>query len=167
MNAQARRMYAERQWPRPQWPPLLVSASELSPAVSEPVGYQRAEVSAPSTETEPNWVAPTMARLSELAALERNWDRRHSAEVSRDALVFAIVVLSQVMSETTVPPSIVPLGRGSLQLLWHNDAAELEVEVLRPNEIVAYFLDKKIGHEEEIPLTSDFSAVTRFLSAHF
>ena len=167
MNAQARRIYAERQWSRPQWPPFLVSASELSPAVSDPVGYQRAEVSVPSTATVPNWVAPTIARISELAALERNWDRRRSAEVSRDALVFALVVLGQVMSETALPPSIVPLGRGTLQLLWHNDAAELEVEVIRPNEIVAYFLDKKTGHEEEIPLTSDFSAVTNFLSAHF
>jgi hypothetical protein len=167
MNAHARRVYAERQWARPQWPPFQVSTSELSPAASEPVGYQRAEVSIPSTATEPRWIAPTAARLAELAALKHNWDRRHSAEVSRDALVFAVVILSQVMSETSVTPSIVPLGRGTLQLLWHNNAAELEVEVIRPNEVVAYFLDKTTGHEEEVPLTSDFSRITDFLSAHF
>ncbi len=162
-----RRVYDERQWPLPQWPASFGVASQFSPAISEPISYQRAQVSVPTTASQPKWVKPTAARLNELAALKANWDQRGSAEVSGDAINFAANILNQVMSETTPPPSIVPLGYGSLQLLWINDAADLEVEVVRPNEVVAYFLDKTTGSEEEILLTSDFSAIANFLSLHF
>jgi hypothetical protein len=168
MSGQAvRRVYDDRQWPVPQWPVSFGVASQFSPAVSEPVSYQRAQVSVPSTATQPQWTKPTAARLNELAALKSNWDQRGSAEVSGDAINFAANILNQVMSETALSPSIVPLGSGALQLLWNSDAADLEVEVIRPNEVVAYFLDKTTGHEEETLLTSDFSAITHFLSLHF
>lgn len=162
-----RRVYDERQWPLPQWPAPFGVASQFSPAISEPVSYQRAQVSAPSAATQPKWIKPTVARLNELADLKANWDQRGSAEVSGDAINFTTNILNQVMSETTPPPSIVPLGYGSLQLLWINNAADLEVEVVRPNEVVAYFLDKTIGREVELLLTSDFSPIANFLSLHF
>ena len=99
--------------------------------------------------------------------LQFNWDRRGSAEVSIDALRFALNILSQVMPATAPAPSIVPLGHGGVQLLWHNAIADLEVEVVRPNEVVAYFLDRRTGREEETALTTDFSDITNFLWSNF
>jgi hypothetical protein len=150
-----------------QWPVQIVVPSHFSQSVSEPVGYQRPEVSVPSTNAQPKWVEPTVARMHELVPLQFNWDRRGSAEVSVDALHFALNILGQVMPASAPAPSIVPLGHGGIQLLWHNANADLEVEVVRPNEVVAYFLNKRTGHEHEIPLTTDFSAITNFLWDNF
>jgi len=150
-----------------QWPSRLGVASHFSQSVSESVGYQRPEVSIPSTATQPKWVKPTLDRMGELSTFSHNWDRRGSAEVSVDALRFALNLLSQVMPSSAAPPSIVPLGHGGIQLLWNNAAADLEVEEIRPNEVIAFFLDKRTGVEEEIPLTTDFSSIAKFLWSKF
>ena len=76
-------------------------------------------------------------------------------------------MLPNVAPATAPAPSIVPLGHGGVQLLWHNAVADLEVEVVRPNEVVAYFFDKGTGHEHETALTTDFSDITNFLWSNF
>jgi hypothetical protein len=162
MTLALRRIYEDRQWPAQLGVPVHFSQS-----TSDPVGYQRPEVSDPSSATRPKWVEPTVARLQELAPLLFNWDQRGSAEVSIDALRFALNILSQVMPATAPAPSIVPLGHGGVQLLWHNAVADLEVEVVRPNEVVAYFFDKRTGQENEWPLTTDFADITNILWNNF
>jgi hypothetical protein len=163
MTAVALRRYYEEE----QWPPPLGTANYFSQSVSEPVGYQRPQVSIPSTVTEPKWVAPTIARMRQLGALKDDWDQRGSAEVSFDALVFAWGILGQVMPPNAPPPAIVPLGHGGVQLLWNNAACDLEVEVVRPNEVIMYHLDNRTGREEETPLTMELSALTNILWSYF
>src|ERR1700730_10398101 len=157
-----RKSYDDRQWPA-----RLGIASHFSQTVSEPVGYQRPEVSIPSTASQPKWVTPTEARMNELALLKNDWDRRGSAEVSIDALRFVANILGQVMPPTASPPAIAPLGHGGIQLLWHNDTADLEVEVVQPNEVIAYYLDKTTGQEEEISYTTEFPVITKILWSKF
>jgi hypothetical protein len=105
--------------------------------------------------------------MREIAKLKRDWDRRGSTEVSSDALAFAWSILNQIMPPKASPPSIVPLGNGGVQLLWHNQKSDLEVEIVRPNEVVLYHLDKGSGQEEEKPLTTDFSSITGILWSRF
>jgi hypothetical protein len=168
MNAPAlRRTYEFRQPPEPQWPARPGVSNQFSPAASEPVAYQRAEVSLPSTATKPKWIEPVIARMGQLVDLKNNWDQRGSAEVSIDALRYAANILSRTMPPTAPPPSIVPLGHGGVQLLWHNDKADLEIEVLRPNEIVVYHLNKSTGDEVEEPLTTDLSSIVDYLWSDF
>lgn len=89
MTALIRRStFDDRQWPAQHGIP-----SHFSQSISEPVGYQRTEVSVPSTATQPKWIEPTLARLEELLPLQFNWDRRGSAEVNVDALRFALNIL--------------------------------------------------------------------------
>ena len=76
-------------------------------------------------------------------------------------------MLWQVMAPTTAPPSIVPLGHGGVQLLWSNSAAELEVEVTRPQQIVIYHLDRTAGTEREWPTEIEFTALAELLRANF
>lgn len=168
MSAAAlRRIRDDGSWSAPQWPMPLGIGGQFSAAVSDPVGYPRAQLSIPSTATPPKWIKPTLERLSELASLGHDWDQRGSAEVSIDVLSFAANILGQSMPPTAPPPSIVPLGHGGVQMLWHNQVADLEVEVIQPNEVVFYCLNKVTGHEEEIPLTTDLSALTNCLWSHF
>lgn len=148
-------------WPRPQ--PTVVFAD----AVSEPVTVVRPAVGPPSTASPPQWLDPTLRRIRELFDLGRDWDRRGSAAVRTDALAFAYSMLSQVMAPTTAPPSIIPLSHGGVQLLWTNPSVEIEVEVVQPNEIIIYHLDRTAGVEHEWQATTEFSGLSDLLRSAF
>lgn len=76
-------------------------------------------------------------------------------------------MLWRAMGYETPAPSIVPLGNGGIQLLWSNDTTEIEVEVIRPNEIMIYYLDRQTGADREWPAETEFSALAELLRARF
>jgi hypothetical protein len=150
-----------------RWPAVMFASHRFSQSVSDPVRLQTPQVSTPSTATIPRWFNPTLMRLVELLDLIDNWDQRGSAAVRPDAASFALTVLYQVMPPTAPAPAIVPLGHGGLQLLWSNAMSDLEVEILRPNEVISYHLDKGSGAEDERQLTTEFSPITDVLWSRF
>jgi hypothetical protein len=124
--------------------------------------------SQPSTSSEPLWLRPVLAQFTRLMALDDNWDQRGSAEVRHDVLSFAFRgVLPEIMPPTAPAPAVIPLGHGGVQLVWNTDRAEIEVEVIAPNEIIAYHFDKATGEESEEPLTNDFSALSSLMWSTF
>jgi hypothetical protein len=153
------------QYDEPQW--TSSSAIRFSQARSETIRVPRPQVSTPSTATEPDWIRPTADRISDLVALGHDWDSRGSSEVRLDAIVFALHVLGQVMPPTAPAPSIIPLGDGSIQLIWTNPAADLEVEVIGANDAVVYHLNKATGDEQETRMATDLSLLTNLLWADF
>ena|SRR5436190_11004970 len=148
------------------WLPPQVSAGFVD-SEPEPVCIARPIISPQSTASSPKWLSPILRRMTELSRLGRNWDNRGSAAIHRDTLAFTFQMLWQVMAPTTAPPSIVPLGHGGVQLLWSNSAAELEVEVTRPQQIVIYHLDRTAGTEREWPTEIEFTALAELLRANF
>jgi hypothetical protein len=151
----------------PEWPLALNVGNRFSLNAVEQVRLLRPQVSSPSTTAEVSWIGPTFARLQEVALLEDDWDQRGSAAVRGDALSFAWFFLRQVMPPTALSPGIVPLGHGGVQLLWHNQRCDLEVEVIGPNNMIAYYFDKLTGHEDEFAVTNEFSRITDILWSHF
>jgi hypothetical protein len=158
--------YAGDFWPRPSWRQRQ-QTMVFADSVSEPVTVAPPVVSPPTTASLPLWLEPTLSRMRELSALGRDWDRRGSAAVRQDALQFAYSVLMEVMAPTTPAPSIVPLGHGGVQLLWKSPSAEIEVEVVLPNNIIIYHLDRTNGAEDEQAATTEFSALARLLRSAF
>jgi hypothetical protein len=163
VTAALKRSYDELQ----EWPAALETASRFSRATVERITYPKPRVSIPSTRAHPMWIAATRQRVMDLIQLEENWDSRGSAEVKHDALEFAWSLLSQSMPPTASAPAIVPLGHGGVQLLWHNSIGDLEIEVVRPNDVVVYYLDKTDGEEREFPLTTDFGEISKILWSSF
>jgi hypothetical protein len=126
------------------------------------------EVSAPTTSSDPIWFESTLARFLRLAELENNWDDRGSAAVRLDVLSFALrSVLPEIMPPTAPAPAVIPLGHGGVQLVWNADSAEIEVEVIAPNEVIAYHLDKRSGAEHEQRLTNNFASVADVMWSTF
>jgi hypothetical protein len=126
------------------------------------------QISLPTTSSEPAWFEPTLARFAEIAELHDDWDRRGSAEVRVDVLSFALrSVLPEILPPNSPPPAVVPLGHGGVQLVWNSDSVEIEVEVIAPNEVVAYYFDKASGDEREESLTNDFSNLAELMWSTF
>jgi hypothetical protein len=154
-------------WQYEGWDWSPTAAANFAKGTAERIRVSAPEVSQPSTATEPAWLAPTRDQMLSLQGLSDNWDDRGSAEVRKDVISFAGSMLSSIMSPTAPAPAIVPLGHGGVQLMWQNDAVEIEVEVISPNHVVAYRFDKATGDEQEDCLTSDFLLLADVLSTQF
>jgi hypothetical protein len=148
-------------WMRPHF-----VASLFSPARPDPIEAPEPQVSPPTTIGQPTWLFPVLESMSELLRLGDNWDARGSVAVRSDALSFAFAMLARVMPPSAPAPAIVPLGHGGVQLIWHGANGELEVEVVRPNEVVIYHLERT-GVEREWPATMDFSDLQSILWSDF
>ena len=104
MSAAAlRRIRDDGSWLAPQWPMPLGIGGQFSAAVSDPVGYPRAQLSIPSTATPPKWIN-AYTRAAELTCqLGHDWDQRGSAEVSIDVLSFAANILANECLNGSAP----------------------------------------------------------------
>jgi hypothetical protein len=159
-------MTAIAEYDRRRWPFVSVLGL-LGPTTSDRVEIQTPQISPPSTAGSPEWLNTVINRMTELSQLRRNWDGRGSSEVSADAIVFALTILQRVMPPAGKAPSIVPLGGGGLQLVWHKFQSELEVEVLAPNNAIIFYSNGPRGTENEWNATTDFSALAAILEADF
>ena len=148
-------------WPRDQ------TAIAFDEARTEKVQLNRPAMSRTSTGWEQDWLRPVREKMTELATLQYDWDGRQSAAVRPESLVFAYTVLAQAMSPRTIAPSIIPLGNGGLQLVWSNANAEVEVEVVRPNEVFVYHHNRQSGAEEEWQSETEFSKLSTILRSSF
>jgi hypothetical protein len=127
------------------------------------------ELDDPKGEPSPaaQWIKPVMTRVQQLLSFQRDWDGRGSAAVRTEAVSFAIHVLSSAMAPATRPPSIIPLGHGGVQLVWSNDDAELEIEVVAPLDVRVGLEDRRTGIERQFQAGSDFSEIATILKENF
>jgi hypothetical protein len=143
------------------------TAIALDQARTEPVRVNRPALSQTSTGLDADWLQPIQEKMTELLGLQYDWDGRQSAAVRTESLVFAYSMLAQSMVPRTIFPSIVPLGNGGVQLLWSNAIADVEVEVVQPNEVFVYHLDRLSGAEDEWRTETEFSKLAALLRTSF
>lgn len=89
---------------------------------------------------EPNWLWSTLDALQRLSVLPANWDSYGGAPISDAAVVGAINTLAQVLSQHSSVPIIVPTSAGGVQLEWHRQGVDLEIEIGPNGRLVELFL---------------------------
>ena len=102
-------------------------------------------------------------RLSELMSLENEWDGLGSVPVSQENADFALYVTSKLFRENVPAPSIFPIGDGTLQIEWHYNGYEVELDVVAPNDINAGRLNLSSGAEEDIKVTDDLAILSSWI----
>ncbi|MCP4071982.1 MAG: hypothetical protein GY742_09625, partial [Hyphomicrobiales bacterium] len=60
--------------------------------------------------------------------------------------------------------NLVPGSDGSLQIEWHLNQYDIEIDVLEPYDIVATRFDHVTDRDEELELQSDFSALANWIT---
>ena len=93
----------------------------------------------------PRWEAQTAERLRRLMELPPGWDSYGASPVDGSIVGYTQQILSRVMDEATPLPQIVPTSTGGIQLEWHQQGIDLEVEVTGPYRCRVSFEDFRCG----------------------
>lgn len=89
-----------------------------------------ARASIPSGLVAGSWLRSALAELSRLTALEDNWDGYGAPVIHPMAIIHALRFLEDTATRGNAAPAIVATGAGAVQLEWHRDGFEIDVEIL-------------------------------------
>ena len=103
------------------------------------------------------WVQELENRLNHLVALEPGWDGYGGKPVSIKVAQFSANLLEQLYVDKVPAPQLVPGSDGSMQIEWHVNQYDLEVDVMAPYDVVATLDDRQSGKEEEIEIENDYT----------
>ncbi|MCY4657266.1 MAG: hypothetical protein OXC80_10695 [Gammaproteobacteria bacterium] len=77
-------------------------------------------------------------RLVELCNLPKNWDGYKGVSVSIECATFALELMGTLRTRSQFPlPQVVPGSDGTLQLEWHQNGFDIEIDIAAPYEINA------------------------------
>jgi hypothetical protein len=109
------------------------------------------------------WVEPTLRTLGSLLTLPAGWDSYGARAPDPSCVLAAWRLLAAVMRDHIPAPTVVPTVRGGVQLEWHRNGADLEIEVVAPREFVVSFEAGDTGEGWEKSLTDDFADLSSAL----
>ncbi len=103
--------------------------------------------------------------LEELTSLPVGWDGYAGQPVSFGCAYFAANLIERLCIDAAPAPQLVPGADGTLQLEWHINQYDLEIDILGPYDVVASRYDHKNGQEEEIEVKTDFTKLAEWIVA--
>lgn len=111
----------------------------------------------------PAWEKEVVSALCRFLELPEGWDSYGGKPLRHDTGMFALQVLSDVMSESVPSPFVVPVSTGGVQFEWHQNDLDIELYIAAPYDSELSVHDLTSGEREVIRLTADFGALIRHL----
>ena len=155
-----------RRWPFQQPPPMILRQRVQSGSTEStlaPPAPDTPSSSAFSAETEPLWQEHVFARMEELISLPEDWDTHGGRPLRLATALFALQILIETLDRSGPRPQIFPASYGGVQIEWHEQGIDIEVEVIAPHEVLVTFEDAVTGDEEAFPLSTDLSRLSDLL----
>lgn len=109
------------------------------------------------------WIQELEDRFDVLTSLPRGWDGYDGQPVSFNCAQFAANLIERLCVANVPPPQLVPGSDGTLQLEWHMNGFDVEVDVLGPYSVVATRFDHESDLDEEIEIQTDFSELASWI----
>jgi len=94
------------------------------------------------------WFKGILEKLSNFDNLKNNWDDDGALEIDLDAILAAIKLLAQIVKEETPEPYVFPTVIGGIQIEWHTEKADLEIEIESNRRIIVIF-ENEIGEQKD------------------
>ena len=111
----------------------------------------------------PDALKPTVDRAIELLRLRRGWNSHNAQPVSETAVRRTIEFLMKYLVRGVAAPVVVPTVRGGVQLEWHRNGVDIEVEFSTGGEAVLFAEDGTTGKSMEADVVGHESQVRRWL----
>lgn len=109
------------------------------------------------------WRTAVTKQFQRLLSLQPGWDGYKAPAIKRENAVFALSMLDAIYSPDIPPPNIVPGSAGDIQIEWHTMEGDVELHVLRPNLVSAWYSRQSDGREIEVELSNNFQSVSSWL----
>jgi hypothetical protein len=103
------------------------------------------------------WSKKINDRLQELIRLPIGWDGYNGIPVSFQHATFAMSLLQHLYYEGLPLPHIVPGNDGSLQIEWHRNNFDIEIDVMGPYDVFAVLYNCNDDSSRDIHLEKEFS----------
>ena len=94
------------------------------------------------------WHMEVVDDLYGILALNDNWDSYGATRFSSDVAKAVTSLLLDIMQADTPAPQVVPSANGSIQLEWHTDGIDLEIEVRSLFSFHVFFNDERNEESE-------------------
>ncbi len=114
-------------------------------------------------EQPPSRLMPAIERVVSFGSLQSNWDSYRARPVDPLCAAAAIMFVLNNVSEQMPLPTAVPTSRGGVQLEWHCNGVDVEIEFSSPSRLRFSFEDCRTGETEEQALCGDLRRLTLFL----
>jgi hypothetical protein len=109
------------------------------------------------------WIIDLKDRFDEITSLPRGWDGYDGRPVTFNTAQFAANLIERLFIAGVPTPNVVPGTDGTVQIEWHRNQYDIELDVLGPYEIVAFRRDQRTGDEQELELQTDFTALVGWI----
>lgn len=110
-----------------------------------------------------DWFNQLCTRLDELTSLPVGWDGYLGQPVSFQSANFVANMLERLYQDNVPAPSLVPGSDGSVQVEWHRNSYDVELDVLGVQQVIATRVHCGTGEEETIDIQSDFSDIVDWI----
>ena len=131
------------------------------PEVSE--AASTAVVNLDARRRKPTWEKEVEAALRRFLELPEGWDSYGGKPLRHETGMFALQVLSGVMSESMPSPFVVPISTGGVQFEWHQNNLDIELYIAAPYDSELSVHDLVSGAREVIPLKADFAPLNQYV----
>ena len=146
--------------------PAVVDVTEVTAVASAAViPFGKKAILLPKVA--PDWSRRLLKSIAELGMLDQGWDSYGGRPVDPECAAVAVEFLLRVLDRNSPQPSVAPTNRGGIQLEWHRDGAELEIEVEAPRRWRVFFADMQSSEETEFTLTDDLQPLMPLLERVF
>jgi hypothetical protein len=114
-------------------------------------------------EPRPTWFMPVLQAFANLATLAVGWDGYGAANIGAATINRALRAIEQLLPQDAPAPSIVPIPDSGLQIEWHRNHRDLEIEFRPGGDVGFYYFDENNGEEHEGPVGPNFVTVKEYL----
>ena len=76
-----------------------------------------------------DWYVPVCRKLAGLLDLPRNWDSYNAPPIESQAIGRVLHILEEAIDLDMPRPAVVPTVKGGVQLEWHTNGLDLEIEI--------------------------------------
>lgn len=142
-------------------PSLTEHAVELAPEIVASQGTatftmsarSRAAITVPPRLVGSTWFRPALAQFESVMSLRHDWDSYGGAPTSVSSVQKAISFLGTYLQSRSLPPTVVPMSDGGIQLVWHEHGLDVEATFPATDDPGVYVRD--IAANREIDVNPD------------
>jgi hypothetical protein len=118
----------------------------------------------PNYQNLPEWLKETEDTLRGFATLPEGWDSYGAKSTEPRVVDAAIELLHRIVQHNTLKPAVVPTNWGGIQIEWHTQGVDLEIEITPQGGIRLLYDNPQEDAEEEFELGFDLTPLADLIA---